>query len=47
MTKLVAVYLLANFECRVEDTRGMNFEWRDALVPNAKTVLLMQARQKE
>ncbi|KAF1977810.1 cytochrome P450 [Bimuria novae-zelandiae CBS 107.79] len=44
--KLVAVYLKQNFEGKFESTEGLNFDWRDSLVPNPKMVLLMKPRSK-
>ena len=43
--KLLAVIVLQRYECKIEDTKDMNFEWRDALVPNPKTILSMKMAQ--
>ncbi|KAF2446078.1 cytochrome P450 [Karstenula rhodostoma CBS 690.94] len=44
--KLVAVYLMQNFEGKFKSTKSLNFDWRDSLVPNPKMVLLMKPRLK-
>jgi hypothetical protein len=45
--KLLAVVMLQRYDCSIEDTKNMNFGWRDALVPSPKTVLLMKHVSKE
>ena len=44
--KLLAVYMMQNFEAKLESTKNLNFEWRDALVPNQKNILLLKRRTK-
>ncbi|KAF2648817.1 cytochrome P450 [Lophiostoma macrostomum CBS 122681] len=44
--KLLAVVILQRYDCRIENTKDMNFEWRDALVPSPHTVLSMRFASK-
>ncbi|PSN62395.1 cytochrome P450 [Corynespora cassiicola Philippines] len=44
--KLLAVYMMQNFEAKLESTKNLNFEWRDAPVPNQKNILLLKRRTK-
>ena len=37
---------MQNFEANFENPVGLNFDWRDALVPNSKNVLLMKPQLK-
>ncbi|KAF2878468.1 cytochrome P450 [Massariosphaeria phaeospora] len=44
--KLLAVYVMQNYEAKLESSEGLNFEWRDGLVVNPKSILLMKPRSK-
>jgi hypothetical protein len=36
--------MMQSFDAKLESTKGLNFDWRDSLVPNPKMVLLMKPR---
>jgi len=36
----------AEFEAKLKSTKDPNFEWRDALIPNSKTILLVKPGSK-
>jgi hypothetical protein len=38
--------MMQSFDAKFESTKGLNFDWRDSLVPNPKMVLLMKPRFK-
>jgi hypothetical protein len=42
--KVLASYLLPNFECELKDPENRNFTWGENSVRNPRTVLLMRRR---
>ncbi|KAF1960718.1 cytochrome P450 [Byssothecium circinans] len=45
VAKLIAIYFIMKFDCEFESTEGLNFEFRDVLVPSPNAKLIMRRRE--
>jgi len=44
VAKLIAIYVVMNYDCELESKRGLNFEFREVLVPSPSVKLVMKKR---
>lgn len=44
VAKLIAIYVVMNYDCQLESKGGMNFEFRDVLVPSPSLKLFVKKR---
>lgn len=44
VVKLIAIYFVMKYDCEFEDPKGLDFEFRDVLVPNPGSKVTVKIR---
>jgi hypothetical protein len=44
VAKLIAIYVVMNYDCELESKEGLNFEFREVLVPSPSVKLVLKKR---